>query len=114
MSFRLVDADWERELAAAFSVDADHVRFVCPFIKKGALGRLLEKARPRVLRVITRFSLVDCAEGVSDLAALRLLLERGAMVRGGAQSPHEALRVRKAACNLDVRESDRRGAATQP
>ena len=82
MSFRLVETNWERELTAALSADPSHVRIVCPFIKKGALERLLKTVRLRTLQVVTRFNLLDCAEGVSDLSALRLLLERGAMVRG--------------------------------
>jgi hypothetical protein len=82
VSFRLVDSNWEPELATALSADSSHVRIVCPFIKKGALGRLLKTAKPDRLQVVTRFNLIDCADGVSDLGALRLLLERGATVRG--------------------------------
>lgn len=82
MSFRLVDSGWDRELAAALAADHSHARIVCPFIKRGVLDRLLKASRPRVLQVLTRFNLVDFAEGVSDMSALRLLLDRGAQVRG--------------------------------
>jgi hypothetical protein len=82
MSFRLVDTDWERELASAAATDRNDARIVCPFIKRGALERLLKAGRPRGLRVVTRFNLTDFAEGVSDLSALRLLLDHGANVRG--------------------------------
>jgi hypothetical protein len=82
MSFRLVDTAWERELAAAAVADRDDVRIVCPFIKRGALERLLKVGRPRELRVVTRFNLADFADGVSDLSALRVLLDHGAKVRG--------------------------------
>lgn len=82
MSFRLVDSAWERELAAAVAADRSDVRIVCPFIKRGALERLLKVGRPRELRVVTRFNLVDFAEGVSDLSALRVLLHRRAQMRG--------------------------------
>jgi hypothetical protein len=69
VSFRLVDSHWERELTTALDADSSHVRIVCPFIKKGALHRLLKTARPRKLQVVTRFNLSDCAEGVNDLGA---------------------------------------------
>jgi len=82
VSFRLVDSHWERELTTALVADSSHVRIVCPFIKKGALHRLLKTARPHKLQVVTRFNLSDCAEGVNDLGALRLLLEHGSQVRG--------------------------------
>ncbi|MEX2205251.1 MAG: phospholipase D family protein [Myxococcota bacterium] len=82
MRFRLAEKEWGRELDAALKVDSSHVRLVCPFIKVGALSRLLSTTRPRELQVITRFNLADCAEGVSDLSALRLLLKRGSKVRG--------------------------------
>lgn len=78
---RLVDAGWDRELAAAILKDRSEVRIVCPFIKKGALERLLSH-HPGNVQVITRFNLADFAEGVSDIEALRLLLEVGAHIRG--------------------------------
>ncbi len=81
MSTRLVDAGWSRELAAALELDASELRIISPFIKVGALQRLLP-ARPRVLKAITRFNLADFAEGVSDIEALRRLLASDGRVRG--------------------------------
>ena len=78
---RLVDAGWDQELSEAIRADPSAVRIVCPFIKKGALERLLPH-RPDKVQVITRFNLADFAEGVSDIEALRLLLEVGADIRG--------------------------------
>ena len=78
---RLVDAGWDRELSAAIRADPSEIRIVCPFIKKGALDRLLQH-RPGNVQVITRFNLADFAEGVSDTAALRMLLDAGASIRG--------------------------------
>ena len=78
---RLVDAGWGRELTAAIRADPSEVRIVCPFIKKGALERLLSH-RPGDVQVITRFNLDDFADGVSDVEALRMLLDAGASVRG--------------------------------
>ncbi len=80
-AIRLVDAGWDRELSEAIRADSSEVHIVCPFIKKGALDCLLSH-RPRNLQVITRFNLADFAEGVSDIEALRLLLEAGAGIRG--------------------------------
>ncbi len=82
MSFRLVDRGWNQELVNALKVDHTHVRIMCPFIKKQTLERLLATVHPKEIQVITRFNLSDFAERVSDLTALRFLLERGARVRG--------------------------------
>jgi hypothetical protein len=82
MSFRLVDAGWSEVLADAIRADRSSVRLVCPFIKKRAVESFLENARPGLLQVITRFHLGDFCDGVSDIAALRLLLRNGAMIRG--------------------------------
>ena len=81
MTVRLVDAGWGTELTDALRADASALRVICPFIKLGALDRLLSH-RPGKVRVITRFNLADFAESVSDVAALRRLLDAGARVRG--------------------------------
>ena len=82
MTFRLVDQGWGQVLEQAAQADTGVLRIICPFIKKGALERLLTGPRSGGVQVVTRFSLSDFAEGVSDIAALRLLLEQGAEVRG--------------------------------
>ena len=81
MTVRLVDAGWGTELTDALRADASELRVICPFIKVGALDRLLS-LNPGSVQVITRFNLTDLAEGVSDIAALRMLLDAGACVRG--------------------------------
>ena len=81
MTVRLVDAGWGTELTDALRADASELRIVSPFIKAGALDRLLS-LNPGKVRVVTRFNLADFAEGVSDVAALRMLLNAGARVRG--------------------------------
>ena len=78
---RLVDSGWAGELEKAIRAEPNEVRIVCPFIKKGALKPLLS-LRPSGVRVVTRFNLVDFAEGVSDLEALKKLLDAGASIRG--------------------------------
>ena len=81
MTFRLVDQGWDSEFIAGLRIDSGELRIVCPFIKARALVRILTP-RPASLQVITRFNLADFADGVSDIDALRLLLEAGAAVRG--------------------------------
>ena len=81
MTIRLVDEGWRRELAEAARGDASELRIICPFIKVGALDSLLSR-QPDNVQVITRFNLADFAEGVSDIAVLRKLLDINARVRG--------------------------------
>lgn len=82
MGYRLVDTGWDRELAKAMEADSKRVRIVCHFIKISVVEKLLKTAQQGTVQVITRFNLSDFAEGVSDICALRYLLERGAQVRG--------------------------------
>lgn len=89
MTFRLVDKGWHEEFTEALCDDASELRIICPFIKVGALQWLLQH-NPKEVRVITRFNLADFAEGVSDVAALRKLLEVGGRVRG-VQNLHAKL-----------------------
>ena len=81
MTFRLVDGRWDEEFTEALCDDASELRIVCPFIKVGALQKLL-RHHPKLVQVITRFNLGDYADRVSDVAALRKLLEVDARVRG--------------------------------
>lgn len=81
MTFRLVDHGWDSEFISGLRHDSGELRIVCPFIKARALVRILAP-RPASLQVITRFNLADFADGVSDIGALRLLLDAGAVVRG--------------------------------
>src|SRR5438034_8452232 len=81
-NFRLVDVGWDGELDAALSAGPADIRIVCPFIKLRPAERLLKRGVPKSIKVITRFNLRDFSEGVSDISALRLLLESGAQIRG--------------------------------
>lgn len=81
MTLRLVDSAWGTELTEALRADTNALRIICPFIKTGALHRLLA-LKPKAVQVITRFNLADFAEGVSDIAALRKVLAAGGQVRG--------------------------------
>lgn len=82
MKFRLIDSGWDKVLDEALNANHASIRIVCPFIKRGAVNRLLKYGKPKLAQVITRFSLRDFAAGVSDVSALRLLLENGAQVKG--------------------------------
>ena len=81
MTIRLVDGEWGKELTKALRADASELRIICPFMKVGVLESLL-RHKPGNVRVITRFNLADFAEGVSDVAVLRKLLDANASVRG--------------------------------
>jgi hypothetical protein len=80
-SFRLISRDWDGEIIAARRDAPGSLRIVCPFIKKGALSRLLNRADGDI-EIITRFDLNCFNQGVSDLAALRMAIEAGGRVRG--------------------------------
>ena len=81
MAMRLVEGGWSKEFTEALLDDSSELRIICPFIRASALQRLL-RHHPGKVQVITRFNLADFAEGVSDVAALRKLLEADARVRG--------------------------------
>ena len=81
MTVRLADAGWGTELTDALRAGASSLRVICPFIKVGALDRLLSLNLGSV-QVITRFNIADFAEGVSDVVALCMLLDAGARDRG--------------------------------
>ena len=81
MTIQLVDGGWGKKLTEALLEDGSELRIICPFIKVRALQRLL-RHHPSNVQVITRFNLADFAEGVSDVAALRKLLDADARARG--------------------------------
>jgi hypothetical protein len=78
----LVGEDWARELNEGLRRDASALGIICPFIKHFAVADILGRHSPRELRVITRFNLADFGAGVSDIAALRSVLDAGGRVRG--------------------------------
>jgi hypothetical protein len=58
------------------------LRIISPFVQRGAIQRLFKARVPKKIQVITRFDLRDFYSGVSDLGALRQLLEMGTAIRG--------------------------------
>ena len=82
MNIRLVKSGWEREVGDALAAaGGGDLRIICPFIKRDALEPFLS-GELKVIQVITRFKCADFAMGVSDIEALRKLLEVGTQVRG--------------------------------
>ncbi len=82
MNLRFVDNGWGQVLKESVRHHSTDVCLMTPFIKRKAAQQLLGDSKPDRLRVITRFALDDFARGVSDLSALRWLLDHGASVRG--------------------------------
>lgn len=82
VSVELVDRDWNTAIHAGLGRDSSSFRVVCPFVKERVLTRLIKDHRPGELRLVTRLKLADFADGVSDIAALRAVLQAGGQVRG--------------------------------
>src|SRR3954464_3906357 len=82
MSVRLVDSNWDRELRDGLAVSGGTWRVACPFLKAPVVSSLLQHAALDTIHVVTRFSLRDFAAGVSDIAALRAIIQAGGEVRG--------------------------------
>jgi len=78
----LTDRGWERLFDDAMSGAPGRLRIICPFIKRGTVERLLSRQLPPAIEVLTRFNLRDFCDAVCDVEALRLLMERGARIRG--------------------------------
>lgn len=98
MTFRLVDSAWGTELTEALQADTSALRIVCPFIKLGAMKRLLALC-PQSIQIITRYNLDDFAGGVSDIAARRRILAAGGRVRG-IRDLHAKLYLFGASCAM--------------
>jgi hypothetical protein len=82
VSVELIDRDWDTAISDGLRRDASSFRVICPFVKKQVLTRLINQHEPGQLRLITRLKLADFADGVSDIPALRAVLEAGGDVRG--------------------------------
>jgi hypothetical protein len=78
--FQLIDHGWIAEFLNAAKLPAEDLLIVSPFIKVRTVERLTRGKRN--IRVLTRLATHDWLEGVSDLAALRHLVQLGAEVRG--------------------------------
>jgi phosphatidylserine/phosphatidylglycerophosphate/cardiolipin synthase-like enzyme len=82
MTTWLVDRDWGAELTDGCRRHGTALRIISPFIKVRPVVELLTTSQPPQFEVVTRFNLADFGSGVSDLAALRVILEAGGRVRG--------------------------------
>ncbi len=76
-SMELQSADWEHGLIGG-EVGVNSCKIMCLFIKRGVIQRLIEKASPKSIQVLTRYNLDDFYTRVNDTTALRFLLESGA------------------------------------
>ncbi len=81
METKLWDKQWFSLFKAAAGCARQELLIVSPFIQAKVLRELLPKS-VLPIRVITRFSLRDFSEGVSDIEALACLLDRGAVIKG--------------------------------
>lgn len=82
MPIKLIDSEWDKVLMGAIASHQPELRIICPFIKHGASKRLFLSGSYSGIQVITRFNLLNFYDRVSDIAALRMLLENGAEIRG--------------------------------
>lgn len=80
--FYLASSGWADEIESGFAESVGGSWIVSPFIKLRPIRDLVPKAKMRSLKIITRFNLDDFYNGVSDIGALRYLVENGAQVRG--------------------------------
>jgi hypothetical protein len=81
-AFRLVSEGWEEEILKARRAHPSGLRIICPFMKAGAVSRLVAAGARADIEVVTRFDLACIDAGASDLDALRTLLDAGGRVRG--------------------------------
>jgi HKD family nuclease len=82
MTVQLLNSDWAHELIDARNKSHECISIVCPFIKLNAIKKVLGEKPIQKIQVITRFNKKDFASGVSDIEALRFLLDLGAQIKG--------------------------------
>lgn len=84
MNFKLVDSGWGVVVDKSLRADRSRtcLRIICPFIKERAAKRLLQNRNSKKFQVITRYDLEGFRARVSDISALRMLLNAGAQIRG--------------------------------
>ncbi len=81
MNFQFIDKDWYKEFSNAVSGTTDKIILISPFIQLAVVKELIGRSSVKI-KVITRFNLREFYEGVSDLNALKYLVNRGAEIRG--------------------------------
>ena len=81
MAVTFVDKQWHRVFNRAASRTNSEMLIITPFIKKLTIREILTRRKING-RLITRFSLRDFYDGVSDLDALEFLLDRGSEIKG--------------------------------
>ena len=79
---RIIHGNWREELLKTNLKRKAKLRIICPFIKEQTIRDIVKTCRPSEIQIITRFNLNDCYEGVSDLSALKFLLDKDATIQG--------------------------------
>ena len=79
MTTRLIDHNWKQHLINLASSN-DSFLCICPFIKKSVISELLTSGF-KDIKVITRLNLEDMLQGVSDIDAIRAVMDAGGQVR---------------------------------
>jgi len=76
-----IDKRWDDALVKVCRSARREILLMTPFIQGDVVRRLLRR-KSVGLRVITRYSLTDFHDGVSDIDALAFLLSRHAKIKG--------------------------------
>lgn len=80
--FKLVDSGWNNLFEKTLNQEHCSLHIISPFIKKSVVERILKLAKTDNIKIITRFNLADFYDGVSDISALRLLLQYNSQIHG--------------------------------
>ena len=91
MGIVLIDSNWNLEFHKLASKTNRTISFITPFIKETTTQALISDRKIHI-RLITRFNEKDFYNGVSDISALKYLLELGAEIRG-VQDLHSKLYI---------------------
>lgn len=81
MDFRLIDTGWEKIFRDISTRNSDEYKFITPFIQLKTIKSVLRKKQSS-FKLITRFSLSDFYDGVSNLDALEYILKKGGEIKG--------------------------------
>ena len=87
MTTHLIDHNWKQHLINLASSN-DSFLCICPFIKKSVISELLTSGF-KDIKVITRLNLEDMLQGVSDIDAIRAVMDAGGQVRAVNHWPSE-------------------------
>lgn len=81
MSTQIIDNKWINVFKGAIKKTSKEILLISPFIQEKLIKELFDKVKVPI-KLITRYNLNDFNEGVSSLNALRILLDKGAKIKG--------------------------------